>query len=224
MFANVRGCIFNTEPERLLANRIYGPGHCHSCGVVGMGLPPFDADPNAFAAQHAITSPYVIYCGRRELLKGTPLFLDYMELFRERTQRDVKVVLTGAGELDIPPALRPHLIDRGFVSEQEKCEAMAGAVAFCHPSTNESLSIVLLEAWLARTPALVHAKGEVLRYQCRTARGGLWFNDYPEFEAQLIRLLDDPPLNAALAEAGRNFTLREYAPDAVQRKLLAALA
>ena len=41
---------------------------------------------------------------------------------------------------------------------------MAGALAFCHPSVNESFGIVLLESWLARTPALVHAGSDVLQH------------------------------------------------------------
>ncbi len=223
MFTNVHGSIFNTDPERLLAQRLYGKENCRSCGVVGMGISPFEADPQAFAKNHDITSPYVIYCGRRELLKGTPLLADYIDLYRKRSGRDLKLILTGSGVIDCPPSLKPHMIDCGFVSEQEKHEAMAGAVAFCHPSVNESLGIVLLEAWLAGTPALVHANGEVLRHQCRESGGGLWFKDYPEFEAQLTRLADDKALNSALAASGRDFVIREYAPEAVQHKLLNAL-
>lgn len=221
-FSRVRGCLFNTEPEQMLADRLYGarrPGDA----VVGMGITDFRVDPEAFKRRRHLSQPYVIYSGRRESLKGTPLLFDYLDAFRRRTGRDVKLVLTGSGAINPPESLRPHILDLGYVPENEKREAMAGAVAFCHPSLNESLSIVLLEAWLAGTPALVHERGAVLRYQCRRAGGGLWFSDYPEFETALLFLLDRPDIRHALGRQGGNFTREVYAPEAVARRLLQAL-
>jgi glycosyltransferase involved in cell wall biosynthesis len=100
---------------------------------------------------------------------------------------------------------------------------MAGAVAFVHPSVNESFGIVLLEAWLAGTPGLVHARSAVLRWQCAQSNGGLWFRHYPDFEEALLRLLDDPPLRHALGAAGRAYVRRTYAWPAVEQRLFAAL-
>ncbi|HEY8241688.1 MAG TPA: glycosyltransferase family 4 protein [Kiritimatiellia bacterium] len=222
LFASAAGFLFNTEPERDLAKRLYGVPDA-KCAVVGMGLDPFDADPAAFARRRGITSPYVIYSGRRETLKGTPILVEYMNAFRARTEKDVKVVFTGSGPIDAPDDLRPHVIDLGFVSEEEKHEAMAGALAFVHPSVNESLGIVLLEAWLAGTPALVHAKSNVLSWQCRRSGGGLWFRHYPEFEEELSLLLGNENLRRAMGAAGRDYVLREYAWPAVERRLLEAV-
>jgi glycosyltransferase involved in cell wall biosynthesis len=227
LFATVRGCLFNTEPERELARRLFGEGLTASgrvAPVVGFALEDFAADGRACARRLGLTAPYILYSGRREPLKGTPLLLDYWAAFRRMTGRDVKLLLTGSGPVEAPAGLGEHLIDLGFVGEQEKREAMAGAVAFCHPSVNESLGIVLLEAWLAGTPALVHASGVVLRDQCRRAGGGLWFRDYPEFQESLTLLLDRPDLASKLAASGRAFVRREYAPAAVRERLLAALS
>jgi glycosyltransferase involved in cell wall biosynthesis len=222
VFENSAGILFNSEPEKQLAMRLYGLPASKGC-VVGMGLDPFEADPGAFARKHALTAPYVVYCGRREPLKGTPLLFDYMTAFRARTGRDVKLVLTGSGQVPIPAPLRAHVLDVGFVSELEKHEAMAGATAFCHPSLNESFSIVLLEAWLARTPALVRETCAVLRDHCVRSNGGLWFSRYPEFEEALSLLLDRNELRMALGAAGRAYVEREYSWPAVERKLFAAL-
>jgi len=82
---------------------------------------------------------------------------------------------------------------------------------------------VILEAWLAGTPALVHAKGEVLRWQCESSNGGFWFANYPEFEAMLLFYLDHPGIAAKMAEQGRAYTIGKYAPDAVRRRFDAAL-
>ena len=224
MFNSVRGFMFNTEPERRLAERIYGaPAEHQVVSVVGMGLDDLTVDPSAFAARHGINSPYLLYSGRREPLKGTPILVDYLEAFRARNDVDLKLVLTGSGEFPLPPSLVDHIIDVGFVSATEKLEAMAGALAFCHPSVNESLGIVLLESWLTGTPGIVHALGEVLRYQCESSNGGLWFKTYPEFEEAVLLMLNSADTRRALGQAGREYVLRAYAWDAVEKRMLDSL-
>jgi glycosyltransferase involved in cell wall biosynthesis len=220
-FRSVGGLMFNTEEEKTLARRLYDLPDRGA--VVGMGIDDLDVDPRAFARRHNLDAPYVVYAGRREMLKGTPVLVAFMFAFRERTGRDVRLVFTGSGPIDPPEGLQEAILDVGFVSEQEKREAMAGAVCFLHASTNESFGIVLLESWLSRTPALVHAKGVVLRSQCQRSGGGLWFRHYPDFEECLLTLLDDPALRDRMGEAGRRYVLETYSWAAVDKRLFAAL-
>lgn len=222
-FRGVRGFLFNTGPERDLAHQLMPDLAPRVEAVVAMGIEPFEVSKTAFAERTGIRAPYVVYCGRREEGKGTPILIDFLDAFRERTGRDVHLVLTGSGDVALPPGLAAATHDLGFVSEQEKREAMAGAVAFVHPSVNESLSIVVLEAWLARTPALVHTKGVVLKWQCESSCGGLWFKSYPEFEAELLYLLDHPDVSAKMAEQGRRYVLERYSPEAVRERFRVAL-
>ena len=222
LFDAVAGFLFNAVPEQHLAQKIFSI-EPDRCSVVGMGMDAFDVDPTAFARNHNIAVPYILYSGRREPMKGTPLLLDYLYAFRERTKIDVKLVLTGSGPVEPPDALWPHILDVGIVSEQEKQEAMAGATVFCHPSTNESFGIVLLEAWLAGTPALVHAHGEVLSYHCRKSGGGLWFRSYPDFEEELKLLLENQPLRDQLAQAGQQYVQDMYAWENVEKRLMAGI-
>ena len=221
MFETVSGFLFNAKPEQDLACRLFHIPK-EKCAIVGMGLGPFHVDPSAFANRYQLDKPYVLYSGRREPLKGTPLLIDYMQAFRQRTHQDVKLVFTGSGPIDAPPELEPHILDVGFVPEQEKHEAMAGARAFLHPSVNESFGIVLLESWLAQTPALVHAKSDVLQWQCRRSGAGLWFKNYPEFEQELNLLLNNKGLNKEMGQDGRNYVIKEYAWEHVEQKLLSA--
>jgi glycosyltransferase involved in cell wall biosynthesis len=100
---------------------------------------------------------------------------------------------------------------------------MAGAAVFLHPSTNESFGIVLLEAWLTGTPALVHDRGEVLRWQCESSGGGLWFRYYPEFEAMLDLLLENNELNRTLGAQGCEYVKKQYNRQAITDRLLTAL-
>lgn len=218
-FHAVRGCLFNSEPERDLANRLYGFDSARGA-IVGMGLDAFEADPRAFAAASGIEAPYVVYAGRREAAKDTPLLIDYVDAFRRRTGRDVRLVSCGSGGME----RRDFVADLGFVTEARKREALAGAAAFAHPSRLESLGIALLEAFLAGVPGLVRAQSETLRWQCARSHGGLWWRAYPEFEEELIRLLDDPALRRALGRQGRAYAASEYSWAAVEQRLSGALA
>lgn len=222
MFLGVSGWLFNAEPERDLASRLYGLDPSRAA-VVGMGIDGFPSNAEGFRQKHGLKAPYILYSGRREPMKGTPLLLDYLEMFRERTGKDIKLVLTGSGPYDPPARLAPHILDLGFVTEQEKHDAMAGAVAFCHPSVNESFSIVILESWLAGTPVLVHAAGDVMPYHCRKSNGGLWFRNYPEFEEELSLLLEKPGLREAMGASGKRYVETEYAWSNVDARLLNAL-
>lgn len=222
MFRACKGYLFNSEPEKELAERLYGIDPAAG-RVVGMAMEDFEVDAKAFAARHGLDTPYVLYCGRQEGGKNTPLLLDYMQTYVERRQGNVRLVLTGSGDVMIPEKLRPFVLNMGFVSEREKHEAMAGASVFIHPSTNESFGIVLLEAWLAETPALVHDHGEVLKWQCQRSGAGLWFRYYPEFEAMLDRLVEDEKLNRRLGRNGRDYVLKTYTRAAIADRLFAAL-
>ncbi len=222
MFATVRGFMFNAEPEQDFARRLFDIPDSKGA-VVGMGIDPFQADPKSFAARHGLTCPYLMYSGRRESGKGTPLLCEYVQTFRARTGRDIKLVFTGSGPIEAPSELVPHIIDLGFVSEPEKHDAMAGALAFVHPSTLESFGIVLLESFLAGAPALVHAGSEVLRWQCRRSGGGLWFRHYPDFEEELSLLLSNEDLRKRMGAAGREYVQREYSWESVGKRLFDAL-
>jgi len=222
MFLNVKGWIFNSDPERNLAQQLYGLDLAKA-HVVGMGLNGFDTNPKGFRQRHHLTTPYILYSGRREPMKGTPILLDYLDIFRERTGLNIKLVLTGSGTYDPPTRLAPHILDLGFVTEQEKHDAMAGAIAFCHPSVNESFSIVILESWLADTPVLVHGAGDVMPDHCRKSNGGLWFRNYPEFEEALSLLLGKPSLREAMGKAGKDYVQHHYSWPSVESRLLEAL-
>lgn len=218
MFARVRGCLFNSEPEARLAQRRVGFDLARG-RVVGMGIDSFDVDSSAFAASRGLHAPYIIYSGRREDAKGTPMLIEYVRTFRERTGRDVRLVLTGSG----PVAMAQFVVDTGVLPEREKREAIAGARVFVHSSCLESLGIVLLESFMARVPALVPAGSEVLRWQCARSNAGLWYRHYPDFEVALQKLLNNEPLRRALGEHGRRFVEQEYNWQSVATRFWRAL-
>ena len=212
LIGRVRGCLFNSPGEQRLAERIYGP---QRGGVVGMGFdPPPVPAREGFAARHGL-GRYVLYAGRIEEAKRVNVLAAHVARYRRERRSDVTLALIGRGpwrpRAQDVDAVRPI----GFVDEQEKRSAYAGAVALVNPSELESLSIVLLEAWLEGTPAIVAGTSDVLSEHVARSGGGLTFEDYPGFAAALDTLLDDPAAARAMGAAGRSYVEEEYSWSAV---------
>jgi glycosyltransferase involved in cell wall biosynthesis len=83
------------------------------------------------------------------------------------------------------------------------------------PSYFESFSLVLVEGWAQRRPALVNGRCAVLLGQARRSGGGLPYRGYAEFEAALDMLRADPELRRALGDRGRAYVEQRYRWDAV---------
>ncbi|MHB8894870.1 MAG: glycosyltransferase family 4 protein [Candidatus Geothermincolia bacterium] len=221
MLQGVRGLMFNSEGERRLAARLLesaDPGP-----VVGMGFRAQVGDPAAFRDRTPVRGDFILYAGRREEGKNTPLLIEYFRRFARERPGLASLVLMGAGDVTVP-ADSSHLVyDAGRVTERQKWDGYSAATVFCQPSVNESLSIVLLESWLAGRPALVHRGCDVTREHVAASGGGLAFGDYPEFAEALGMVLEDESLARAMGAAGRAYVEREYNWDSVIRRLFDAL-
>jgi Glycosyl transferases group 1 len=108
-----------------------------------------------------------------------------------------------------PP--RAHWItDRGFVDEKTKRGEIARAAALVQLSTNESLSLVALEAWQAGVPVIGHRDCLVVREQIRKSSGGRVIGDYAEFAAALDSLWSQPDYWKAMGKSGQRFVQQLY--------------
>ncbi|MFH1039033.1 MAG: glycosyltransferase family 4 protein [PVC group bacterium] len=220
LFSSAAGIFFNSEPERRLADRIFSLPR-ERCRVVGMGIEPpaKKPQPDRFREKYGIDSPYLLYAGRREGGKNTPLLIEYFRLFKRHRGTDLRLCLLGTGEVALRGDDRRWILDAGYVSGEDKRDAYAGAFAFCQPSTNESFSIVLLESWLEGKPALVNDFCPVTRDHCLRSGGGLYFRDYFEFEECLLYLLDYPAQARRMGENGRRYVEYNYAWGQILDKL-----
>lgn len=208
-FEKVRGIIFNSEPERILARRLFSIND-KTTAVVGMGFDPSSSDPDRFRKRFGIENDYIIYFGRKEGGKNLPLLLDYFSRFKKEEGAGLKLVIAGDGDLMIPDDIKGEVIELGFLSEGDKMDAVAGAILLCQPSVNESFSIVIMEAWLTGTPVLVHGDCEVTKWHVIESNGGLYFKDYYEF-AEIIRyLLKNPEIRKTLGDQGKRYVLDRY--------------
>ena len=231
MFRQVRGCLFNAAPEMALARSLYGP---ILGGVVGMGfVPPTDEAVRALNPYFEEEFPYILYLGRKETGKNVHLLIDHFCAAKSSglISEEVKLVVLGGGsftDLHRPTALsRGDVIDLPHLSEAEKQQVLKHALYLCQPSTNESFSIVLMEAWMVGTPVVVHSACAVTHHHVVVAGAGLYFSTAEDLGGVTSFLLSDRSERARLAAAGREYVEREYSWasvlqrfDAVVGKLL----
>jgi len=221
MLRQVALLLFNAPGEQRLAARLL---HQAPGAIVGMGfdLPAQPAD-TAFADRHGL-GRYVLYAGRLEEGKRVDVAAAYVAEYAKRTRDDVTLVMIGDGSWQPPAEVQDHVRVLGFVSPDEKRAAMAGACALINPSQLESLSIVMLEAWLEGTPALVAGESEVMTDHCRISGGGLTFTDQRSFDEALGNLLRDHQAARAMGMRGRDYVTSEYSWERVLQRFDEALA
>ena len=175
-FALPQKFVFNMESEKaFLEERFF---HLEMNGpTAGIGIElPKSIDPDGFTKKYKINAPYLLYCGRIDPSKGCDEMIDAFRLWKQRQTISYQLVLVGKSAMDIPED--DNIIATGFVSVQEKWDAMAGCEWLLMPSKYESLSIVLLEAWSLGKPALVNQQCDVLVEHCLSGKGGLPYNSW----------------------------------------------
>lgn len=217
MFCRASHCIFNSEQEALLARQLY-PCIGGNYTVAGVGIDPnIQYDKARFLDR--IPQPFLLYVGRKDPTKNTDLLVDYYCRYIESHRNGLRLVLNGLGRVEIPLQHKDKILDT-FLSQSDKFDAYASALATCQPSVHESFSIVIMESWLCGTPALVNGDCEVTREHCIASNGGLWFTNYEEFEECVDLLLRDTKLATRMGENGRRYVLKNYGWDTVTRKYI----
>lgn len=181
-------------------------------------------DGARFRTSHKLAEPLILFVGRRDHSKNLPLLLAYWEEYLARRGPRAKLVVAGPGPLHVPAPLRPWIVDVGFLDDQAKHDAYAAADVFCMPSTLESFCIVLMEAWLQGTPAIVHSDCTVTVQHCHDANGGVHFRTYRQFEAALDLLLGDQETRHTLGAQGQTWVQRTCRWDAVAERVLQILS
>jgi glycosyltransferase involved in cell wall biosynthesis len=221
LFNLPRLIVYNTEVERRFVERLSGNYHVPSA-VVGVGIDlPADLSGERFRQKYDLDGDFVAYVGRVDSSKNCDELLDHFLRFRQGYAGDLKLVVMGKGSLPVPQ--HPDVVPLGFVSEQDKFDGLQAASVVVIPSHYESLSMAMLEAWLAGTPVLVNGECEVLKEQCRRSNGGLYYHSYQEFELGLSLMLTREGIGDRLAEAGRRFARENYSWSIIEQKYQALL-
>jgi len=221
LFRLPRAILYNTTAEMEFCRRRFGRRSAVEA-VVGCGAdPPPAPDAASWEAMmiaKGVTPPYILYVGRVDPAKGCDtLVSSYLRLLHEDGDWPPLVLL---GPVSMPLPAHPRIVSFGYVSEAVKAAALAEASLLIQPSPFESLSLVLLEAWLAERAVLVNGRCEVLRRQVVEAGGGLYYETFAELRECLIRLLSRPAECRQFGRAGRTFVEQHYTWPLIEQQYL----
>jgi glycosyltransferase involved in cell wall biosynthesis len=186
LFESAKHFIFNTIEERDFIKGLF-PSAGIDGPIAGVAVDrPSDIDPLRFRRQYSIDEGFLLYVGRIDPAKGCDELFEFFQRSRSEGRTPKKLVLLGTPMMTIPE--HPDIVKLGFVSTETKWDALAACDVLLMPSVNESLSIVLLEAWSVGKPVVVNGRCAVLVGQCRRANGGLWYSSYEQWVAVIARL------------------------------------
>jgi glycosyltransferase involved in cell wall biosynthesis len=218
VFRLPRFIVYNTETERDLVQWRFGNESVPSA-VVGTGVEtPKAVNPELFRQRHRLTGPLLTYVGRIDPAKGCDVLFEHFARFKAERHSDLTLLVIGRPEMAIPR--RPDIFSMGFISEQEKFDAIAASSVVVLPSEQESLSMANLEAWLMGVPVLANGFCQVLKDNCIRSNGGLYYTSYEEFAGCLDVLLADQRIRQAIGAQGQRYCQENYAWDVVESRYL----
>ena len=213
--------IFHAKPEQELAKRLYGMENVKT-PVLGEGLDFNIPDKlEGVKEKYNLKNPYILYAGRKDEGKNVHLLLKYFSIFKEKNASiDLDLVLIGGGEIQIPKNIKENVHDLGFVSIDDKYRAYANSLTLIQPSINESFSIVIMEFWAVGTPVIVNDKCEVTKNFAIESNGGLYFNNYFEFEEILKFYINNPNIANKMGQNGKEYVFKNFDREIVTKKYI----
>jgi glycosyltransferase involved in cell wall biosynthesis len=213
---------FNTPEEKELIERVTGndglPGEVVGTGIARPAVVPVDE----VAPRLDLLGDYVVYVGRIEPEKGCAVMIDHFLRWQRETRAKTTLALFGRPTMTF--AENTHVRLMGVVPDGEKLAAVARSRALVMPSRQESLSMVVLEAWMMKRPVLVNGDCEVLRGQVLRANGGLYYRRYEEFAAAMDVLVSEPGLADRLGAQGHDYFQANYSWERILEKYERLLA
>ena len=224
VYSEAAGMIYLSEPEKQLANKLFKLSGVKQA-VVGAGVDTeFQYDGDRFRKEFNIDYPYILYAGRKDESKNIYTLIKYFAEYKKRNpeRSNLKLVMIGGGEVTIPEENKDDIINMGFLDPQLKFDAYAGAELLCQPSLHESFSLVIMESWLCERPVLVHTGCEVTTDFAKRSNGGLYFQDYFQFEGCVNYILDNQETAHRMGMNGRQFVLDNFKWDIITDKLMEA--
>jgi glycosyltransferase involved in cell wall biosynthesis len=218
VFRATRAIMYNSFEERAMIQAVSGNREVPHV-VVGVGSEvPSTTRPGRFRQHHGIEAPFIVYVGRIDHNKGCPELFAYFQRYASADNGHLMLVLIGNSILPIPD--HPRIRHLGFVSDEDKFDAIAASEALIMPSYFESLSMVTLEAWAMGKPVLANGRCDVLRGQSVRSNGGLYYENYQEFRETLNLVESNRLLARALGDNGRAYYRKHYDWPVIERKYL----
>lgn len=183
-FRHAGRLLFNSDGEKELALRLFGPGIWEKSVVVGSGVEislPLKSPRTDISAP----DPYVLYLGRKEAGKNVPMLIRAFSRFRAvRPNSHLRLRLAGNGKADLDGEAQ-GIEDLGLVDDATKEGLLQNCRALFQPSQNESFSRVMMEAWRKGKPVAAHAACLATAVAVQRSGGG-WLAASEDEWAQLF--------------------------------------
>ncbi len=195
----------------------------------GMNLEDYENMPEkgSFKSKSGINSPYILYLGRLDKLKGINHVIEAFSLLDD-TYDEYKLVIAGKitdykNELD-EIIRRENLEDKvvftGFVEEEDKISIYQDAELFVNPvKYMGGVSITVFESILSGTPVIVTPEsGELVsKIDAGTV---IEYGDVNALKDEIVRSLSDKELTDKQLSNGQKYIRENLDWEAVSRKIL----
>ncbi len=214
IFEHPAAFVFGSEAEEILVLKRYQVHRRMRETVAGTLLLPRTADAAAFRRRTGLTGPYLLAAGPLEPGRGIEELLRFFSTFKDRhPDTALELVLVGPAALKIPD--RPDIRVVDPAGPRERLDAVGGAVVAVIPERLAAFSTTAAEPFSLGVPILVNASATELARECRASGGGLYYQNYDEFELILELGLRDPSLFPRMGAAGREFLESRHDWDSV---------
>lgn len=172
-----------------------------------------------FRHDYQLYGDYLIYAGRVDSGKNCGEMFAFFKKYRqEHPEHTWKLVIVGKACMKIPR--HPDIRYLGYVPEEDKYAAIAGAKWLWLPSKFESLSIALLEGMALGVPGLVNGACEVLKGHCIRSGGAMYYMGYAGF-AQKLEDISGMKKKAydAMSRRAEMYVKKNYQWEQVEEKI-----
>lgn len=212
---------FNTPEERNLFERVF-EFKPRKQTIIGTYIKSINHDENLTKTQNqkeAKETKILLTIGRMDLGKGIYELVQNFQRWNEIGNKNCELHLIGAN----PPKLVSKFASKsirflGALSESDKYHEIRNADILINPSSVESFSIVVMEAWSQKTPILVNANSEVLVCHCKRSNGGLWYADFESFVGTLNFMLNNHEICTQMGNNGRKYVEANFSQDVIREK------
>lgn len=224
LFHSLKGVIFLTDQEKELINRVYPiPPHIRQIKA-GYGITiPEDLTSqqkeeclNKFGS--LIDTPYFLYLGRASETKRCHELIHAFSMMTDDYVLPCRLLFAGSLDFELPKG-RNNIQYLGYVSEVEKSFLLERCIALVNPSSTESLSIVLLEAWAKKKMVIVNGASDVMAGLSNISQGGVYYHSEGMFRGLLAWAYFNHKQASEIGENGFRYVLNNFYWDLIVKRL-----
>ncbi len=133
-------------------------------------------------------------------------FLQFFDRFEKDNdhQNELKLVIFGGENIEIPETLAGHIVVPVGATEQDLYDAYAGAQVLVLPSASDNTDAVM-ESILMKRPVLIKSDAKTCRNIVDDSRCGFYYGHYFQFEGQMNYIMAWPKIIVSMGINGRSY-------------------